>query len=520
MCIEGFFSCVVEQRKLQRRRERCAALVEERVAFEVRLFESVLVIARYAVVFLRRRRRERELCKLLALRSVEELRVREAAAMIVARWWRIIPERKAYWRRRTREVVEQRRLVELQRQRNDAATRIQSRFRGLLGRREAGEERRRRVEEHRSRQRCLHDSTDLVRLCLQEYTRRCRRLEREAQRAVVQRNEAAAIIQTGWKAALKRQMLHNVLTRCRRIVRAVLAIQRAYRRFCAGREIRYLRKVQLAMNQDRLDNEYREFRATLTLQCFARIVLAKRAARHRRAAIGRGFFFAAVTIQSMCRGATARMQLGYARELQRQAAAQLLQLVQAQKERVVAVTAAFLHARESCYLTECRRCRRLTEKLYMRRYVRRELLRDKSATIIQRAVRRWIARRRQREVEEKACAMRALVLACVVRIQSVMRGFLARQQYRLRRYLSQQQERRRRDMEEVMVQLWIDEWRAAILQCEGDRRRIETLETRKREMLEYCCKMDAKAAAAAVAMVMTDSDDEEALSLSTYRDDL
>ncbi|RNF09151.1 uncharacterized protein Tco025E_07034 [Trypanosoma conorhini] len=522
-CIEGMLSSVMEQRKLRKKQELCALAVEERVAWEEKLFRSALVIARYVKAFLCRRRRERELCKLLALRSLEELRLREVVATILARWWRIIVPRKAYWRRRTQEVEEQQRREELFRQQTYAATQIQRRFRGILGRREAHARREQRVEEHRSRQRRLQDSTDLVRLCLQEYTRRCNRLRREAEQRVVRREEAAAVIQSGWKAALKRQVLHNALMRCRRIVRAVLTIQRAYRRFCAGREIRYLRRVQLAMNQERLDNEYRVFRATMTLQCFGRMVVAKRTARHRRAAVGRGFFLAAVTIQSLCRGGTARAQLGLALHLRRRAAEQLAASIQMQKERTVSLTTAFLRARESCFLAEGRRCRRLTEKLYIRRYVRRELRRDKSATVIQRAVRRWLARRRLREEEERARALRALVLAAVVRIQAVMRGFLARQQYRLRRYLAQRQARKREEMEEVMVQLWVDEWRAAVLQAEHDRRRIETLEKKLREDLELGHKRGllraATAAQLGVKYVPEEEEDENERSLSTYRDD-
>ncbi|EAN88611.1 hypothetical protein C3747_125g44 [Trypanosoma cruzi] len=526
MCIEGIFSSVLERRQLRQTQLRYAAAVEERIAWEENLFKQALVIARYAKVFLLRRRREKELCRILALRGVEELKLRAVAAAIVGRWWRIIVPRKAYWRRRTQEVEEQRRQEEIFRRQSYAATQIQRIVRGILGRREAQATRQRRVEDHRLRQRRLQDCTDLVRLCLQEYMRRCHRLKREEEQRALQRNEAAAVIQHGWKAALKRQMLHNVLTRCHRIVRAVLMIQRAYRRFCAGREIRYMRRVQLAMNQERLDNEYRVFRATMTLQTFGRMVIAKREARHRRAAIGRGFFFAAVTIQNACRGGTTRAQLRCALQLQREAAAQLEAQIQMRKDRMVSFTNAFVRARESCFLTERRRCRRLAEKLYIRRCVRRELLRDKSATVIQRAVRRWLARRRQRE--EEALALRTHVIVYIVRIQSAMRRFLAQKQYRLLRYLSQRQARKREEMEEVMVQLWIDEWRAAILQAEHDRRRIETREAEHRKDLQFRHKVRmlkvAEAAAAGIKYIEEkkeeEDDDKSERSLSTYRDDL
>ncbi|PWU95634.1 hypothetical protein C4B63_21g70 [Trypanosoma cruzi] len=526
MCIEGIFSSVLERRQLRQTQLRYAAAMEERIAWEENLFKQALVIARYAKVFLLRRRREKELCRILALRSVEELKLRAVAAAIVGRWWRIIVPRKAYWRRRTLEVEEQRRQEEIFRRQSYAATQIQRIVRGILGRREAQATRQRRVEDHRLRQRRLQDCTDLVRLCLQEYMRRCHRLKREEEQRALQRNEAVAVIQHGWKAALKRQILHNVLARCRRIVRAVLMIQRAYRRFCAGREIRYLRRVQLAMNQERLDNEYRVFRATMTLQTFGRMVIAKREARHRRAAIGRGFFFAAVTIQNVCRGGTTRAQLRCALQLQREAAAQLEAQIQMRKNRMVSFTNAFVRARESCFLTERRRCCRLAEKLYIRRCVRRELLRDKSATVIQRAVRHWLARRRQRE--EEALALRTHVIAHIVRIQSAMRRFLAQKQYRLLRYLSLRQARKREEMEEVMVQLWIDEWRAAILQAEHDRRRIETREAEHRKDLQFHHKVRmlkmAEAAAAGIKYIEEkkeeEDDDKSERSLSTYRDDL
>ncbi|ORC86904.1 uncharacterized protein TM35_000252000 [Trypanosoma theileri] len=540
MCIEGFFCIILEKRRLMQAQERCAAQVAAREVYEEKVLRSVLIISHYGKIFLRRRRRERDLCKLLSLRNVEELRVREAAATIIARWWRIVPAQRAYWQRRTIEVQQQREEEELERRRQFAAVQLQRHFRGMLGRREALQYRQRRVEEHRQRQQQLRECTDLVRLCLQEYTRRCERLALEAQQEEQRRSEAAAIIQMNWRTALQRQMMRNVITRCRRIVRAVLTIQRGYRRFCAGREIRYLRRMQQAVQQERIDRECYEYRATLTLQCFARMVLAKRTARHRRAAIGRGFFFAAIAIQSACRGGTARQQLGAALHMRRRTELLLQSIAEAQRRRVADVLAAFLQARASGFVVETRRCRRLTEKLYLRRRVRWELLRDKSATIIQKAFRRMRKRRLEREAAEQQQQQRALVLRCVIRIQALMRGALARKEFRHRRFLVQKQQRKREEMEEVMLQCFLDEWRAALLQNEVDRRRIKVMESQERELLEYYSKMgvgDALAAATALAeaakkatvtrvlhnSIHNDSnnndENEDECNVSTYRDD-
>ncbi|KAH9598440.1 hypothetical protein LSM04_007861 [Trypanosoma melophagium] len=544
MCIEGFFCIILEKQRLAQAQERCVAAVEAREVLEEKMLRSILIISRYAKVFLRRRRRERDLCKLLSLRNVEELRVREVAAIIISRWWRIVPAQRAYWRRRTIEVREQKEKEALERRQQFAAVQLQRLFRGFLGRREAQQQRERRVEEHRLRQQRLRECTDLVRLCLQEYTRRCERIALEAQQQEQRRTEAAAVIQIGWRAALQRQMMRNVITRCRRIVRAVLTIQRAYRRFRAGREIRYLRRVQEAVQHERIDRECYVYRATLTLQCFARVVLAKRAARHRRAAIGRGFFFAAIAIQSVCRGGTTRQQLGAALQMQRSTQSLLRSIAEAQRQRVANVMAAFLQARASGFLVETRRCRRLTEKLYMRRRVRWELLREKSATVIQRAFRNMRRRRQQREAEEQRQQQRALVLRCVIRIQALLRGALARREYRHRRYLVQKQQRKREEMEEVMLQCFVDEWKAALLQHEGDRRRIKVMEEQERAVLDYYYSNNSKmgfgaAVAAATALAEAakkatvsrvlhnfnsnsdedEDEDEGECDLSTYRDD-
>ncbi|KAG8348398.1 hypothetical protein TRVL_00775 [Trypanosoma vivax] len=496
-CIEGFLSSVLARKLLQKWQKLSAAEVERRVSYERRVVDSIVVIAYFVTEALARRRQMVELCKLLRIQNMDELQLRISATTIVSRWWRIVRVRKAYWRRRAKEVAEQRRLKALKEQQDNAATQIQRCVKGYLARCDVKRMIKRLAEEHELRQRRLRESIDLVRLCLQEYTRRCERLAAEAVHRTVRHEEAAAVIQQGWRAALRREAVHNALTRCRRIVRSVLMIQRVYRRFCAGIEIRYLRRVQQVMNQDRLDAEYREYRAIIRLQCFARLVIAKREARHRRAAIGRGFFFAAITIQSASRGGTTRMKLGQALHHRKKFMLLEQERLQCEKEQRIATINAFLRARLSGRMAEDRRCHRLTEKLYMRRRVRRELLREKCATIIQRGTRRWIACRRKREEAERGRAMRALVLTCVVRLQSIIRMFLARRQYRQLRYLYNVEQKKREDMEEVALLLWADEWRAAILQCEHDRRRIESLEAQGRDVLEWCFRKQGLQADAA-----------------------
>nr|CCD11765.1 unnamed protein product [Trypanosoma congolense IL3000] len=525
LCIQGFLQSVVGRKKLRLTQERYMIATEERAAAENRVIKSALLIADHVAAFLERRRSERELCKLLNLSNRKELQLRCVAQTLVARWWRLVLPRKRYWQRREKEVEEARSMEFLLKKQNIAAITIQRHCRGRLCRKMVEQLKRELVQRYETRQRLLHENVDLIRLCLQEFTRRCERLALEAAHRQVKQEEAAAVIQSGWRAALRSQAINNALDHCRRTSKAVLTIQRIYRRYRNDGAVRYFRRIQQVANLDRLEREYRIYRATVRLQSFARMVLAKRSARQLRAAIGRGYFFAAAVIQAACRGGAARLQLACVRRLQRQAMELYQWLCLEQKKRIVNHVCAFLRARMSCQITEQRRCRRLSEKLLLRRVVRRQLLLDKSASIIQRGVRRWLTRRREREAEERERALRALVLSCVTRIQAVMRGFLARCDYRHRRFYAQRERQRREEMEEVAVEMWVDEWRAALLQWELDRRRVESLEKTARDVIEWCFSRASLPAAATPLVVKNvmrdtdDSDDDLDPIYSTYRDD-
>lgn len=449
MCIVGYLRTIILRGKREIILQQRAAEDTARANEERRMVAAAQCITRAMVRWYALRKKREDLCKLLNIRRDERLRCYEAAATIVQRWWRIAPATRDYWRRRRVEVAEQMRLQAEAQRVEGAVTCIQRHVRGMWGRREFSRARVKRAYEIADRRRRVAQSADLLITVLREYDMRRQRLARQAQLVAMQADEAAKVVQSGWRAALQRRRLQQTVDCARLLRRSATCIQRIWRRYYAGRELRFLRRVHDTVQQDRIDAEFQLFRATVCVQGFGRLVLAKQEFRRRKALAGRVAFEAMWRLQAAGQGYLGRKHLA---QYQAEVVAQARQAAHDSALRrlhSIEVVRGFLLAKGSVEDAARRRTAKYFDTELLRRQVRAELHNEACATCIQRCVRRWLRRRRDQEAAAEAAAVRAFITEMVIRVQCWWRQCMARANVQHRRALHVHLTRKRLDWEEV-----------------------------------------------------------------------
>lgn len=494
LCIVGFMRSSFLKFRLQAKEEARRKADEQRVLCERREMRAVVVLERAFIRFLEIKRRRESLRKELNLDRDLRLSKYESAAVILQRWWRVIPPVHAYWVQRGKEVKAEREARELEERRRAAATTIQSLVRGIQTRRQVRRYRAFLIQERKDRQARLEWSTNLVRLALTEWCLRAKRLQREAAFAEHKEYEAVRCITQGWQNVLAHRRFEMALNQAREIRTAAEKIQRAYRRHYASREWRYLREISCTVEKERIDSEFREYRATITLQCFARVVLAKAAYRRRKARYGRGVLHALGVLQSVGRGCLTRQAFNQYRLDTYEAQRVAREAAAAYTQRCKDIVEGFALARRSSQLREEKACDKLFNKLLVRRIVRNELRQENAAVAIQRAFRRYMGLKRDfiRDYEEQCASSAALV--AVVKIQCAWRQWKARQLFKQQFGLSVKAFRNRLIAEEIDSEEWIRKIHYFFGEHHHMRRRIVNLESDLRETLLWVENQERKKA--------------------------
>lgn len=483
LCIAGFMKCRLLRERLKKWQCERAKNDTLRLQLERREMAAVQIIERTFIRYWTNKLRRAKLREELNLVRDAQLSQYEVAAIIVQRWWRIIPSIRAYWVQRGVEVRQQREAEELEAARTSAAIQIQALVRGRQARRYCRRYRLQRSRERLEKQEKLIWSTELVKLSLTEWCLRAKRLEQAARIEEERESEAVKRITQGWQAALSNRRFQLAVTKARQIRVAAETIQRSFKRFYAGRERRYLREIVITAERERIDHEFLVYRATIKLQSFARVVLAKAAYRRQRARYGRGVAYALMVLQSVGRGYLSRAQFNSFRlatyEERRLEEERAIQMWNRHRD----VMEGFILGKASAVLKERKACDRLTNKLFIRLLVRRELNREKAAVKIQRAYRHYIGWKRAfiKEYQER-CAEEAALMA-VVRIQSAWRQWKARGELRKKRWLAFKVAQKRGIQEEVLAGQWVINIQYFMREFEQERRRITNLESDIRDHL-------------------------------------
>lgn len=515
LCIVGYVRSILLQRRLQERRAERLNMNARRIRREQREVSAARTIERAFLRYWARKCQRAKLAEELNILRDAQLTQFESACVILQRWWRIIPPIRAYWVQRGVEVRQQREIEEEQARRTSAATRIQAVVRGRQARRFCRRYRQQRVQEREKQLEKLIWSTELVKLSLTEWCLRAKRLEQAARFEEQREHEAVQCITHGWQAALSNRRFQLALTKSRQIRAAAETIQRAFKKFYASRERRYLREMSITAERERIDREFRIFRATLTLQCFARVVLAKAAYRRQRARYGRGVAYSLMLIQSVGRGLLARQAFNAFRfatyEKQRQDAMRAAQT----RQRNIDVFQGFVLARKSAVKKEQKACDRLTNKLFIRLLVRRELKREKAAVSIQRVFRRYMSLKRAfiKQYEEECAAEAAL--RAVVKIQCAWRQWISRGEVRKKRWFAFKAAQKRDIQEEVLANQWITDVQYFMAEFEHQRRHYVNLEADIRDHilwsqqkeLQKLCRAEGNVSSAAGTKSCLDDED-------------
>eukprot|EP00796_Vickermania_ingenoplastis_P009531 gene9531-6689_t len=511
LCIVGFMRSMLTRKHLQKRIEARKAADMQRQEQERQEISAVKVLEGCFSRYLTRKHHRDRLRKELNLERDARLSKYETAAIIVQRWWRIIPEVRAYWARRRVEVEEERLLREAEERRETAATLLQARVRGMQTRRYVRRFKAQRSKALEEQRRKLVWSTDLVKLALTEWCLRVQRLDREARQAEQREYEAVDAISQGWHNALARRRFELALAKARQIRNAAQTIQRAFKKHYAARERRYLRELSYTAEKERVDREFIIFRATLRLQCFARMVLAKAVYRRQRARYGRGVLYALTVLQSVGRGCLARRQFNAARLAEYEARRVAAETAESVRQRHLAVLQAWFHSKASAVLKERKACQRLYDKLFIRRLVRQELRREKAAVTIQRQFRRYLQERNAFYADyQEQCAESAALMA-VVKIQCAWRQWLARKELRRLRWFAFKASQQRLEKEDVLAAQWLTDVHFFLGEFDHARRRIVNLESDMRDTLQWIYSKETKALQrkeGMLAATMENEDDE------------
>ncbi|KAG5506316.1 hypothetical protein JIQ42_07934 [Leishmania sp. Namibia] len=492
LAIDGFVACTLGQRWRRAALHARAVADEQRREQEHREVAAAQRLTRAVRQWLQRQRKRRRLCKELSIAHDTQLRLYEIVAVKVQQWWRRVVVEKAYWRRRAAEVEEQQRLhAEADRQAYAAAN-IQKRVRGMQARRRVAQLRVARKAEAIARRRRLDAATTVLAIVLQEQVRRQDRLRREALALEESMDEAAQRIAVGWRRTVERRRLELAVERARQLRTSALCIQRAWRRYAAGHQRRYLRQLRHTLQQERLACEALTYEVLRLLQCFSRSAQAQLLVRRLKARRGRTFMENLFLIQATGRGALTRAEVArmrVAEQAKQRAAAEALEK---QRRRAISLLQALLRERASAALVQRRRRIMLVEKLVVRTTAAREMREDAAAIVLQSAVRRHQRRQRTTVAEAEAAAAAAFLCAMVRRLQQAWRAFAARRERRYRAAAVAQCARKRCEWEEVWQLIWQDQITEADLLCILERQYIEEQQHAERVRLyDYLCSANA-----------------------------
>ena len=423
--------------------ERQRADQLERVEQERRRNRSATIINRNVRLYLIRKHKTQSLMRLLQLQQEEKLKQYDVAAVLVQRWWRIVRVQKTYWRKRQAEYAEELRLKTEREKLGRAATEIQRIVRGLLGRRYFAQFKIRRLQEIKEYKRKVKESTVLVRTFLRELQLRLVRQRHEKELELSRRHSAVIAEQTSWEDALRRRAIAEAKRQSIRVTESALTIQRFVRQVRSRRELKYRKTVQRATNSLRIDKEFRERRAAIRLQCFARVLFAKQAVRKVKASFGRRLLLATKLVQRAARGYQERTMIGPVYQLARKMTLDAIACARERKAMLVTRIQAFVRSLMSTRAAvQLHDAIEAEEQYVVKRYLheRRE---DEAAAKIQSLARMRIDKNRVDALRREMLRQQQLALRAVCCIQRFTRQLLAR------RALHQ----RRRDRERKHAQL-------------------------------------------------------------------
>lgn len=476
LCITYYMRSRLDHAALQHRLRLQFKGDVRRAVEERREVQAVRVLEQFFLRSLQQKRERTAMMKTMRIHNAKWLHAYSIAALIIQRWWPLVRQERQYWLQRGEEVREEARAIAEAARREKAATSIQALVRGVQERKALRILQAKRRREIMDLQQQLNSCTSLVRLVLTEYVEREAKAEARAKRIEDQQRDAADVIAGGWANALARRRFQMALSCARSLRLAASRVQRWWRRFYAARERRYLREMNATAERDRIDEEFRIYRATLRLQCFARVVLAKAAMRRQRARYGRGVLHAMGVLQSVGRGCLQRRALLVHREEVRQAAEEAAQQAAVTQRRQAAAVAAWIEAKRTAVLVEQRRCARLTEKLYIRRLVRQELREEKSAIRIQRTWRRYYKLREDFRVHYEMRCAEAKVLMAVVKLQCFWRQCMAKEALRYRKGLLAKRIVKRLEAEDRQGAQWVNDIQYFLIEFDCGYRRLTNLE--------------------------------------------
>eukprot|EP00759_Apiculatamorpha_spiralis_P032213 PhF_6_TR33705/c1_g2_i1/m.49458 len=223
----------------------------------------------------------------------------------------------------------------------------------------------------------------LIRTALQQSRLRHKRLVREASDRVHQRSSAAITIQRAWKKSLRHpQQYYKAAEHRRQLVRkAVLTLQRFYRRCRARRERRLKTVRKNVLTTHRIVAEWKRDRAITAMQRFVRrFILMPIAIRVRKAMKGRNVIATLWFVQRVCRGYLGRRTLRETQVRNCQQHNQRVREILERRSRGAVTLQRMWRGFMSRKLFAAMKKWKMEEKEYIRIQVRKALLQDQMAT--------------------------------------------------------------------------------------------------------------------------------------------
>lgn len=424
--ITSFLRMLIQKRRrlaeaAQRRAEQLV-----RVGLEQKRDHAAIVLTRNGRLYLQRKHHTERLMRVLQLQQEEKLRQYDIA-VITQRWWRQVRQQKAYWRRRQTEfqaAVQQK--IEAEKLRR-AAISIQRIVRGVQGRVYFATFRIMRLQEIKEYRVKVHHSTNLIKVVLRELRHRQLRLQREKELEISRKDQDLALEKASWDDAVRRRAVADAKLLSMRLSNAVIRIQRFVRLVRSRRELKHRKRVQKATGSLRIDREFRERRAAITVQCIFRKALAKNAVQRKKASFGRRLLLATRLAQRIGRGyLQGRAVMGPVYGLAVRMTNEALAVAKERQRRLVTMLQCAGRAALSVQIAVQLRCDLEAEEALVYRRFMSERRQDEAAAKIQSVAR---MRRDKKDVDamrEELRALRMRVLAAVCRIQRAIRVALAK----------------------------------------------------------------------------------------------
>ncbi|KPA76025.1 hypothetical protein ABB37_08167 [Leptomonas pyrrhocoris] len=462
LAIESFVLCVWEQQKRRAALAARHAADAQRRSLEQRQIAAAEVLTRAARRWGQQRRERRRLRAQLNLERDARLRLYDVTAVTVQRWWRTTQPQKAYWRRRNVEVEEQKRLRAEADRLARAATVIQKRVRGAQARGRVKELKRTRAAEALALRLKRDAAVTVLLIVLQEHVCHETRVAREAQ---ARQENAAQCIADGWRSTVARRRMEVALQRARQLRTAATCMQRAWRRYFACRQRRYLRQIRRTLQEDRLARELRLSMALVSVQSAARGALAQLLAYNLKARVGRTFYESVLLLQAVSRAGQARQVLRQARLVDHARRLAATVALAQRRRHASCLVQTMLRAQDASYAVQQRRRRHLEEKLHIYSTAVREMRHDAAAIVVQRAVRRHQQRRRTAAAEAEAAAAQQYLHLTARSVQQAWRAHSSRKERRLRAAAVARCAQKRQEQEEVAELIWRDQMRELDVLC-------------------------------------------------------